>query len=197
MNKKTVITIVILLVLLAAGTGIIYWYWQNQSQVPDKSQLKDETSTRNQISSPGNLPVDEKASKPAKKKEVKAVESELLSTVRYFTERWGTYSNQSNFQNIRDLRPVMTEDFFSEVYGKYEPKSDIDLSKQSYEGYETKVISIDWENQSDNEATALVTTNRRHLVGSDTVDTYPQKIRLTLVKQAGVWRVATAVWQDK
>lgn len=120
-----------------------------------------------------------------------------MSTVRYFVERWGTYSNQSDFQNVRDLRPIMTEDFFNEVYKNYKPKSEAELSRQDYEGYETKVVSIDLESQNDTEATVLVTTSRRHLVGSDSVETYPQKIRITLVKQAGVWRVATAIWQDK
>ncbi len=197
MNKKTVITVIVIIFLLSLGTGIIYWYWQSQSKISNTNQEQGQDQISKDNSSQGVLPTDKISNKSNKSVKPATIDNNLLSSVRYFVERWGTYSNQSDFQNVRDLRPIMTEDFFDEVYKNYKPKSEVELSKQDYEGYETKVVSIDLENQTDAEATVLVTTNRRHLVGSDSVETYPQKIRITLVKQAGVWRVATAIWQDK
>jgi len=196
MNKKTLFTILIIIVLLISGVALIYWYVSKQTTPSGPEISKEEVSTDTGRITGDGLKLEDGSKKEEKPESIQPSDAKLLSTARYFVERWGTYSNQSDFQNIRDLRPVMTDDFFNEVYSRYKPLSYNELNNIDYEGYETKVVSINWESKSDQEATALVTTNRRHLSGEN-VETYPQDIRITLIKQADSWVVATAVWQER
>lgn len=196
MNKKTLLAIIIIIILILIGAGAIYWYWQKQSKLPgSETGFGDQTETKTQINE-GILQLEDDLEPTGGSAVNTLTDSGLLSQVRYFVERWGTYSNQSDWQNVRDLKPVLTDDFFNQIYSQYQPMDYDNLDENNYEGYEAKFVSVVWEEQTETEARALVTTNRRYLTG-DQLETYPQDIRVTLVKQGGSWLVAEAVWQKR
>ncbi len=113
---------------------------------------------------------------------------------RSFVERYGSFSSQSNFENLEDLYPFMTVSFQGETKA-----SVARLRKQQsgglpqYSGVTTRVMSVKKNLVSADEAKLLISTQRQNS-GTNSVITY-QDIALTLLKVEGQWKVDAAGWK--
>ncbi|RMD59105.1 hypothetical protein D6821_01890 [Candidatus Parcubacteria bacterium] len=124
--------------------------------------------------------------------------AELARMATAFAERFGSYSNHSNFANIRDLKMFMSKkmrrwaDEFIAEKSKQRPDPAI------YYGISTKALSYqvqDFDNEQ-GKANILVVTQRRESTGTFKNATFfTQNILITFVKEGGAWKVDSAAWQ--
>lgn len=131
---------------------------------------------------------------PIKPLEQQTEDGELLGLVYFFVERWGTFSSVSNYQNVKELEAVMTSELYSGVAGQITEVSFAELDSVEYVGYTTRVVTIEWLEQGNTSALALVSTHREKETEDDT-ELFNQDIEVRFVRQGGKWLVSDAVWK--
>jgi hypothetical protein len=197
-KKIIAVFLVILLVLLVIG-GILIW---TKKKEPKISLLTGPT-----VSPSGNLPSlpvagggttikieNSQEGKETSEKEKTTVEA----MARSFAERFGSFSNQSNFENLTDLYPFMTkkmiqwaEDFIATRKGQAK-------SQNEYFGITTKALATRIISQDKDQITIVVTTQRRESTATTLNNrVYLQDIELKIVKENDLWKVDEAKWKEK
>ncbi len=167
-------------VVVLIGLGIWFWWFlsqrtlapvvlQPQSVTPDNAA----NTNVNQV-----LPITAPAG------------AELSVVTRTFVERYGSFSNQSNQQNIRDVWSMVTPAF----QGRFDFSKRQDTA-QAYTGIETHVISIKLVSQTASEARLTVKTQRSERKADLKINEYYQDIIVSLVKSGDHWLVDRAEWQ--
>ncbi len=194
MDKKK-ITIITLIVLTLVIVGVIvYWYWQSQNKVDvvvDKTDIVVDDIDIGDITLPDSVqPDDVDVVPPAKTSN----NIQLVGSLYYFVERFGTYSNIVDFGNIEDIKPTMSDDFYNQVISNRKNITFAEESDLEYDAYDAKITKVDWTEESDTTATARVTT-RRHHITNDTNDPFQQDIIVRFIKEGDNWLVIEAIWQ--
>ncbi len=113
-----------------------------------------------------------------------------------FAERFGSYSNQGDYQNVRDLLPVMTV--------RYRKATEASLAAtksaptQTFEGVSSQKVSTDVRAYSVSEGTAVVavTLQQEKRSGTTTIVGY-RTLRMELKKEGDDWRVDAARWENE
>ncbi|MFA5854661.1 MAG: hypothetical protein WC866_06340 [Patescibacteria group bacterium] len=113
-----------------------------------------------------------------------------------FAERYGSYSNQGDFQNLRDLLPVMT--------AKYRLQTETSLAAakpqqgQTFEGVTSVKISSEVRtyNEAGGTAVVAVTLQQEKVSGTSTVVGY-RTLRMELKKVGEDWRVDSSRWENE
>lgn len=125
-------------------------------------------------------------------------EASLKSIARSFAERFGTYSNQNNFENIEHLLPYMTERMSQWANNYLAEKRANPVYADIYHGITTKTLSITTVDYNTSAGTAefLVKTQRRESTGSTSNSqlTY-QDIQIKFVRDQDIWKVDEAWWK--
>jgi hypothetical protein len=121
------------------------------------------------------------------------VEISPLPIARTFVERFGSYSTESDYQNVEDVIALATIDF----------KDDLErmaiAARQSdnglYYGVSTSILTVSTESETDELATILFTTQREEATGSPgNMSLRNQDIIITLEKVGDGWLVAGFEW---
>ena len=124
--------------------------------------------------------------------------NELRNLAMNFAEVWGSYSNQSDFENITDLKTLMTSKMseWADSYQKNAKKNQ--PTSQIYYGITTKAIStaLNSFNDSKGQAEFTVTCQRQESTGTvANSKIFYQDIIINFAKESKVWKVAGAYWQ--
>lgn len=191
----------ILIIVAAAILMALIIYFMFLYQYPDSTETTEETTVTTE-EQPATLPSSEEVRETeTTTKTTTVVDKEITSDdlarmAGSFAERFGSYSNHSNFGNITDLKIFMSkdmiewaDDFVASQKGEY---SDI------YYGVTTKSMSEQVNSFDDNigEAEILVQTQRKESTGSmNNSRVYYQDILVKFVKESGAWKVNSAYWQ--
>ena len=118
-----------------------------------------------------------------------------------FVERFGSYSNQSNYSNIKDLKM-----FMSNKMRDWADSFIVDQLKNAransiYYGIITKVSTEELLEYDDvnGKVSVLVNTRRREAIGASNnfSEVFDQSIVVSFVKDRGVWKVDSANWNEK
>ncbi|OGF25148.1 hypothetical protein A2303_02260 [Candidatus Falkowbacteria bacterium RIFOXYB2_FULL_47_14] len=126
---------------------------------------------------------------------------DLLRMAASFSERFGSYSNQSNFSNVTDLKIFMSQRMknWADTFVAGEQKKGIDNSL--YYGIVTKAVTQEIMDLDDytGEASVLVRTIRREAASStsNVSRSFDQDIIINFTKEMGAWKVDSANWQAK
>lgn len=127
-------------------------------------------------------------------KETRMQASGVIAASKLFVERYGSYSNEANFQNVKDVLSLMSEKFRAatekDLLAKVAPKG--------YFGVTTRVVTASVVMQDETKGTAVIdlSTQRVEENGSaQNTTTKYQDIQLTFVKESGVWKVDSATWR--
>ena len=152
----------------------------------------------NQISLP-EQPSSEVIPKPVVKKiEISDEEKEqgfLIKTASAFAERFGSYSNQSNYENLLDLKYFMTAKMKMSVDDKVAQK-DYSKSNDLYYGITTRAMKSEVESMGSVTSIVKVKTQRQEFVGADMNSKVSYRdILITFRKEGNVWKVDSAYWQ--
>lgn len=115
------------------------------------------------------------------------------TVAKMFVERYGSYSNEAEFQNLRDVLPLMT-DTFAEKTRAFIEGAEI---PETFYGVTTRVLIVQVERMDETagEATFKINTQQERAEGSaQNVSVHYQEIRVELKREAGVWKVSSAAW---
>ncbi|KKW32353.1 MAG: hypothetical protein UY77_C0026G0006 [Candidatus Uhrbacteria bacterium GW2011_GWA2_53_10] len=117
----------------------------------------------------------------------------VQTTVKSFVERYGSFSTESNFANLRDVLPLTT--------GELETKTHQLLANPpvptEYYGVTTRVVAITLGEMDEGNAEVTVSTQREETKGATkTTSVRYQSIKLSLQKVNGEWKVSNATWLE-
>ena len=194
-----IIIVILSLALIAGIVYIIFFYKFSPAAEP----VVIEPATQPAIVATTSVPAEPLATNvqpvsPLKKSEVSG--DDLARMASAFAERFGSFSNQSDYGNIRDLLIFMTatmknwaDNYISDARSK---KGDTSI----YYGIVTKAIAatINRFDGDAGQAEILVRTQRRESAGaSSNSSTFYQDIIIKFLRENGVWRVDGIYWQEK
>lgn len=144
------------------------------------------------------LPVepDELAEKRAN---ISSQKDTLLRMSRSFAERFGSYSNHSNFSNIETLKVFMTKSMQAWADNYVAQAKKMPRDDENYYGITTKAVSEEFLSYDEDlgQSRVLVITRRKEALGStaNQGDSITQEIEIELKKENGLWKVNGAYWK--
>jgi hypothetical protein len=201
MNKQTqrtiIITIIIILLLLAVVYFLFMYKFPGTVIPPVKKPVSEQSTTTNQslpgsTTSPTGIPVKTNVP-PASSAAI--TQDNLVKKAESFAARLGSCSNQSNFDNVSDLKIMMTASMRSWA-DKYIADNQKKPYSGVYQGVTTQAVTskvLDFDDAK-GKADILVGTQKVSVTGTSSPVTTNQDITITLVKQNGNWLVDNAVW---
>lgn len=127
-------------------------------------------------------------------------ETDLKKRAKAFAERFGSYSNQSNYSNFSDLEIFMTKSFADWAKSYVEQLRESAPSYEVYYGISTRALTTELIsfNEITGQAEVNVLTERSESSadGGD-LEPYQQKILLKFNKLANDWLVDAAYWEKR
>lgn len=123
-------------------------------------------------------------------------EIDLKKLAASFAERFGSYSNQSKYDNFKDLKLFMSDSMKSWTDEFIEEKMNEDYSGEYY-GISTKavVVTVDNFDPSNGVASATVETQRIEGREGEEDNVIYQDLKINFVKDNKNWVVDEANWQ--
>ena len=186
MTQKKKIFIALAVVLFLLLLFWLVWFLTNQKKpvaVNSAPVVNSQTVvTRENDGEPTVPPVEE----------VKVTNSELQGLAYTFAERYGSFSNQTDFANLRDVLPLMSGALKTQTENYIASAS----TAGEYYGITTRVLSIKVISDDGTSGVVEVSTQREESKSNpnDSQVKY-QKLVLNYSKEAEVWKVVSAVWQ--
>lgn len=118
-----------------------------------------------------------------------------LQMAELFAERYGSYSNQGNYQNLRDLLPVMTVSYRSETEDFLDSISAAPPA-EIYEGYTSVKVASEERAFDDNAGTARydISLQQVKVVGAGEPEVLYPVLRVSLKKIGENWKIAGSEW---
>ncbi|HPL93352.1 MAG TPA: hypothetical protein PLB38_03660 [bacterium] len=114
----------------------------------------------------------------------------LQQTARYFVEIFGSYSSDNDFQNLKDLQPLMT----STYWAKWEKDLNTITSDKDYSVWSQAMnASIDSYSATAGTVTVLCKRGERQSK-SEKENIFYQSAQVNLVKVNGSWLVDKVTW---
>ena len=204
MNRKIwgIIIVIAALAIIAGIVYIIFFYKFSSSpeQIVEQQPTAEEPAKTIEpiVESPAKMATTVQQISPLKKAEVGS--EDLARMASAFAERFGSFSNQSDYGNIRDLQIFMTESMknWAENY-----INDARIKKTQttiYYGIVTKAISNEVKkfDADTGQAEILIKTQRRESAGITSNSTiFYQDIIIKYAREQNVWRVDGIYWQNR
>ena len=202
MNRK-IWGVIIIIVALAIIAGIIYviFFYKFSSQpeqIVEQPAAEQPAKTIQPIVEQPVTPITAQPISPLKKAEVRS--DDLARMASAFAERFGSFSNQSDYGNVRDLQIFMTETMKIWAENYINDARARKTQTTIYYGIVTKAISSEAKqfDADTGQAEILVKTQRRESAGiAGNSATFYQDIIIKYIREQGVWRVNGVYWQDK
>lgn len=196
MNRKWVPILIILLALLFIILIIWFVFFRSVEEEPQTEIPETDVVVNQPIVLEEEPQQEEPAEQNIVPEEREFTANDLRKMASSFAERFGSYSNHSNFSNILDLEIFMTREMKDWAEKSVqEAKSEY---KDIYYGITTNAISSEVQEFEPDagRAVVLVNTQRKESTGSmSNSSTYYQDILITYLKERGVWKVDSAYWQ--
>ena len=199
MNKKLVISIfVVILLVIAIVLAVVSILNQKDSSVIEEITLPPVDDYENNIVDLPEQTRTEIKPRPPIVIELSEEEKErgfLTKTASAFAERFGSYSNQSNYENLTDLKYFMTIKMKKWVDNKVDSK-DYSKSNDIYYGITTRSMKSEIKSIGSTTAVVNIKTQRQEFVGADMNSKVSYRdILITFKKEGNVWKVDSAYWQ--
>ena len=199
MNKNFFSVIFILLGLLFLGI-IVYFIFFHDFSVPEVVIPEDKNVNTLVQKEPAVKKEEPKVITQTAKTTTVNLEEDLKRLALSFAERFGSFSNQAGYQNIKDLKVFMSSSM-GEWADKYiQDEIAKNISASIYYGINTKAISAKIQDLDTEGGTAkiLISTQRAESTGSTgNTARFAQNITISFVKEKGAWKVSSANWQAK
>ena len=183
------IIIAAILVIIAIILILLFWPSKQKSVTPTANQTNTLETTNSQPTTepkPAPTPVT-----PEEKQKATA-----QTVAKIFAERFGSYSSESQADNLEDLLPLATTGYTATLQAQIKKLREADPSADYY-GVTTRVLSTTLSGEvSDGTATFDVLTQREEATGSvDNLSITYQTLTVSLKLVGEDWLVNGAVWQ--
>lgn len=203
-NRKTLGIILIILGLILIGL-IIYLGFFKKAPTTTESPVTGTditgqlpTGPTTGTTTPGDKPRNQKTYDISQEKTHQFNSNDLAKRAMFFSERLGSYSNQSDYGNFTDLKIYMTDSFKVWADKNVETLKSQATASAGYYGISTKALTTEVKNFDDKagKSSIVVTTERRESTEKVNGGTpYQQKIDLDFIKVDGEWLVDRAYWE--
>ncbi|MEK7540063.1 MAG: hypothetical protein AAB558_02340 [Patescibacteria group bacterium] len=195
--KLVILIFVALLVLGGAGLFAVYRFYPNTAVV-NQNGINQNTNT---VSNGNGLPNTNEVGINTNAVNVNVPvggeplpdEDRVLALGRSFTERYGSFSNQNEFENLERLMIYMTAKLQTETNELIASQEGKDNSV--YFGVTTDVVSLRLDKLEEKRAVVVVATRRRESKEGSATKVFSQTARIVLVKDSGEWLVDKFEWQ--
>lgn len=188
MERKRMGEIGIALVIILALVGVIWILTRGQAPEP---------TIQPEIKTPV-LPAATTQSSTTESMSVPAPQVVSASTVaRIFVERIGSYSSESDYQNVNDVQSMVTPELAIKLTKDAEKARAQSPANGGYYGVSTAYVGSKVTEESETSITLLAQTQREESFGSPgNSEVRYQTIELTLVLQEDAWKVSAYTWGD-
>ena len=202
MTKRNKIILIVSIVLILILIVILYFYLTQPKAVqpaaaPATNQQPSSGQTNQPTVSGTTQGTVQEIQTPAPA--LTQTEANMTILASSFAERFGSFSNQSNFANLEDLKILMTDKMsaWADNYIQENRQKSLEIPTE-YTGITTKALNAKIVSQTDSSVQIKVATQRREAKGTTADFTvYYQDILINLVKVGDVWKVDGANWQEK
>ncbi|OGY78467.1 MAG: hypothetical protein A3B74_02105 [Candidatus Kerfeldbacteria bacterium RIFCSPHIGHO2_02_FULL_42_14] len=201
MNKKFFIILIVFVTLLIIGGGILVWfllkyqelnYVTNQPQNVNSRAVNIPVTTTN--TQTANANVIEQNTNQEKSNLEQNTEDEITALSRSFIERFGTFSNQNEYENINNLRIYMTKKMqaYADTLIKNAKATD---ESSPYYGITTKVVSVEINELAPPQAQVKITTQRKETKENSETKVFYQDVEMGVVQEREVWKIDSVTWK--
>jgi hypothetical protein len=202
MNKKAGLFLIALGALIIAG--IIYYLFFFNTGVNPLAPISEEKRAELETSGTKGGAKDGSNKAPAssvaeEKAQISSEDAKRGSAARLasvFAERFGSYSNQSGFENFKDLEPSMTDAMKAEAHklatelekthGNY-----IEYYSVATKALKTEMIKYD---ESAGHAEIKVTSMRQESKAKSELRNFYQDLSVGMAMEGKNWKIESAVW---
>ena len=193
MSHKIIYTTLIVLLLIAIALFGVFWYLSknanknnvvapidNNALIAEENKIATET--------PVVVPENRNILPPVSDEEKEKAQLQQLASA--FVERYGSYSNQTDFENLTDLMTFMSQSLKNWAENLIDSKRVNSNSQAPYYGVTTKVLKTEIIEFTDELVKIKVATQKSEMFGTD----YNSKVSyedlmVSLIKEDGVWKV--------
>ena len=192
LSLRTRIFIIISLAVLAIlGISLLLIISGNKNKTANQTLTPQTVSEQNGSSdigpsagaqAPTGLPIKPQTSDEAEQNLAKQL-------AKIFVERYGSYSTDNNFQNLKEVESLVTDSFWSNISSKI-----TNPTKQEFTGVTTKVVAMKIPQSGKTEAVVELQTKRTEEKNGNISNSY-QIVTVDMVKSGDSWLVSDAVWK--
>lgn len=190
-RTKILIVVVILLLLLFVSLWFLLRPWFAEKQKAAEVAKTPEPIALKQTTSP--------TATPQKVTSEEKLKSDLSRLAASFAERFGSYSNQGEFENLLDLKALSTTKMQSWIDDLIKKNQAAQGNTASYFGVTAKAVSskITSLNEKSGSAKVVVSVQKREASGSMTenVKVSYQNLELEFKKVSEEWKVDSTTWK--
>lgn len=202
------VKLIILLVLGILGIFLLLYFSLFRLRVSEKKiSTEEQTRSASPVIKEENLikgkdPDNSTTSEPTttliqvKSDDSESVSQDLARQVFTFVERFGSFSSESEYQNLEDLEIFMTDSMkqWAKQY-RAQYARNTSLSSKVYR-ITTKALVVKQSEilEQEGKATFLITTKREEKEGSEK-RTFYQNIEVKLVLIGTLWKIESAYWK--
>lgn len=191
-NWRFILIIAVILVALVVGGW--WWYAKNRVVAPPSQAPPSVGADEQPVGPTDDFIQDELNKQVAGKTEAEiSTQAEIMSVGRYFIERYGSFSNQAGWQNLKDVKVVATSDLqqeFDNLIGKV-PNAGGD----EFYSLTTKVLNLRLVSQTQSQAGLEANTQKQEKSGGASRIFY-QTVTVDLVKAGEQWLVSDFDFKD-
>ena len=195
-NKKILIAIIVLIILVILIL-IVWFYFKMGGGIVNLNTNLAPLNQTGQLPASTNKNVNTAPITPEEQKLVLG-QAEVKRLAMAFAERFGSYSNESKFENIKDAKVMMTDslaswadNYIKELLQKENPDA-------SYSGVTTKALSVQFSNFDENAGSAKATVLCQKIENKGNTTnpkTSYEKLNLDLKKVDNKWLADNAKWE--
>lgn len=180
-KQALLIGLLILAIILAI---LLFWRRAPQAPAPATVVVNQQETTITPTPTPSSR----------EQQEVRNGTASLQALAKTFAERYGSFSSESDFANIRDVLPLMTDAY------RAESERFIATAETPEELYTvtTRVITVTVDEASEANGYAKLTLNTQREESHGDVQNISvryQPLVLEFVFSSGAWKVSSATWQ--
>jgi hypothetical protein len=127
-------------------------------------------------------------------------EQELARIASAFAERYGSYSNQTNYENLEALLVFMTSSFSQSTQTFIAQEREKSRDTTIYYGITARAVSVGTRSLDESAGTAsfAVSTFRKETIGSSSnAKTFREECVVDFRKDGGAWKVHAVEWQGR
>lgn len=126
--------------------------------------------------------------------------TDLAKRAEAFAERFGSYSNQSNYENFSDLELFVTDSFNDWMTSYASKLRDNSPASSAYYGVSTRALTVEVRSFDEEAGTAtvnVITKRSESSANNGALDPYSQELLLEFIRDNGEWLVDAAYWEKR
>ena len=184
-RKRMIILAIIILVILGLAIAIYLNY--KSSPINNQVNLNQNTVQVNVNAHDKPAEIPKVVDNPNPVSQYNSVESSVVSIARNFAERYASFSSDSHFSNLQELKILSTPQMSSRL----EQIIRTTPTSTAFYGVTAKVLKIDIDSLNDTSGVAKVTANlqKQETKGNQQPTVSYQNMSLDLVKSGNTWLV--------